>query len=159
MIAGKTSREKFLKKAISKISDQFDYIVLDCPPAKGIITVNAMVAANSLIMPLEAEYLAYRGIDSIVGLVKEMREDLNPTLEIEGVLLTMYNPQRSLTKQIESEVEKFFGARLYNSVIRVNVSLAEAPSAGQDIFTYAPLSNGATDYKAFVQEFLSHQKS
>lgn len=116
------------------------------------------MASDSLIVPLEAEFLAYRGIDSMVGLVNEINEDLNPTLFIEGVLLTMYNPQRNLTKTIEEAAQGFFKNRLYQSVIRVNVSLAEAPAHGQDIYTYAPDSNGAEDYKGFVEEFLLNQK-
>lgn len=157
-IAAKKSREKFLKKALIEVKPLFDFIVIDCPPSTGDVTTNALVASDSIIIPLQADFLAYRGIDSIIGLINELREDLNPLLEIEGVLLTMYNRQRILTKEIEKEIFKKFGSKFYQNAIRVNVALAEAPSVGLDIFTFAPQSNGATDYKEFVNEFLSHQK-
>ena len=122
------------------------------------MTVNKPSDGGEVIIPLEAEFLAYRGLDSIVFAIDLTKENTNPALKIGGVFLTKYNKSRSLTTSIREEVSKYFGDVLFNTVIRVNVALAEAPSNGKDIFEYAPDSNGATDYAELVKEILERAK-
>lgn len=148
------SRESILRKLIEPLKSKYDFILIDSPPSLGLLTVNALTAADEVIIPLEAEFLAYRGLDSIVFAIDLTKENTNPTLKIGGVFLTKYNKSRLLTKSIREEVSKYFGDVLFNTVIRVNVALAEAPSNGKDIFEYAPESNGAADYAELVKEIL-----
>jgi chromosome partitioning protein len=154
-IAQMMSRETLLKKALRTVKKDYDFILIDCPPSLGLLPVNALVAADEVIIPLEAEFLAYRGLDSIIEVINLVRSDLNEQIIIGGVFMTMFNPSRTLTKTIRTEVEKMFGAVLFNTVIRVNVALAEAPSVGKDIFAYAPDSAGARDYTELVKEILA----
>lgn len=158
MVAPRKMRETLLKKAISPIKEHFDYIIIDCPPSLGTIADNALTAADSLLIPLEADFLSFIGVDSLFGVFKEIKEGLNHSLEIEGVVLTKYNHRLTLTKDIETEVEQFFKSKLYSTAIGINTALAKASAAGTDIFTYAPDSKGAKDYKALVTEFLNNQK-
>ena len=122
----------------------------------GLITLNALVAANEVYIPMEAEFLAYRGIDSIVGIINQVKKHLNPSLEIKGVFFTKYNDKRVLTKEIKEQIEGFFGKSLMKTQVRVNVALAESQSSGKDIFEYDPASNGATDYMGLVMEILKN---
>ena len=158
-ISAVMSRESILRKLIAPIKEQFDFILIDSPPSLGLLTVNALTAADEVIIPLEAEFLAYRGLDSIVCAIDMAKENTNPQLKISGVFLTKYNKSRSLTKSIREEVSKYFGDVLFETVIRVNVALAEAPSNGKDIFDYAPESNGAADYAELVKEILQRTQS
>jgi chromosome partitioning protein len=153
-IAARMARETILRRLIEPLKGQFDYAVIDCPPSLGLLTINGLVAADEVFIPLEAEFLAYRGIDTIVGIIETVRTHFNPKLFISGVFLTKYNRQRILTKSIREEVSQYFGDVLFENTVRVNVALAEAPANGQDIFTYAPESNGAEDYLAIVDELL-----
>jgi chromosome partitioning protein len=153
-IAARMSRETILRRLIEPLKSQFDYAVIDCPPSLGLLTINGLVAADEVLIPLEAEFLAYRGIDTIVGIIETVRTHFNQKLYISGVFLTKYNRQRILTKSIREEVAQYFGDVLFVNNVRVNVALAEAPANGQDIFTYAPESNGAEDYLAIVDELL-----
>ncbi len=154
-IASRMARETILRRLIEPLKTKFDYAVIDCPPSLGLLTINGLVAADEVIIPLEAEFLAYRGIDTIVGIIETVRTHFNPNLFISGVFLTKYNRQRILTKSIREEVSQYFGGVLFVNTVRVNVALAEAPANGQDIFTYAPESKGAEDYLAIVDELLS----
>ncbi|WP_262250285.1 ParA family protein [Parapedobacter soli] len=154
-LVSKMSRETFVKKLLAPIKDDYDFILFDCPPSLGLLTINALVPSDVILIPLEAEYYAYRGIDRIVGIIKNVREHFNPELKIAGVFLTKCNPQRILTKDIRDSVKQYFGANLLDTYIRVNVSLAEAPAVGKDIFSYAPDSNGATDYGKLIDEILT----
>lgn len=153
-ISDKMRREEILNKLIKPIINDYDYCVMDCPPALGLVTINALAAADDVIIPMEAEYLAYRGIETIRDMIKEVKEEINPGLNILGVFFTQYKPSLMLSKEIKKEVSKTFGAALFESTIRVNISLAECQSNGKDIFAYAPESNGASDYQALVEEIL-----
>ncbi len=153
-IAARMARETVLRRLIEPLKKQFDYAIIDCPPSLGLLTINGLVAADEVFIPLEAEFLAYRGIDTIVGIIETVRTHFNPNLFISGVFLTKYNRQRILTRSIKEEVSQYFGNVLFENTIRVNVALAEAPANGKDIFEYAPDSNGAEDYLALVDEFL-----
>jgi chromosome partitioning protein len=157
-IAGEMSRESLLKDIIEPVKNQYDFIFIDCPPSMGLLTINALVASDAIFIPLEAEFLAYRGIDSIVGIIDKVKKKLNKSLTVGGVFMTKFNKQRILTKSIQDEVSKYFGEVLFKTVIRVNVALAESPANGKDVFDYAPNSNGAEDYKDLVIEILKRYK-
>lgn len=158
-ISAAMSRESILRKLLDAVKSKYDFVVIDSPPSLGLLTVNALTAADEVLIPLEAEFLAYRGLDSIVFAIDLTKENTNPALKIGGVFLTKYNKSRSLTKSIREEVGKYFGDVLFETVIRVNVALAEAPSNGKDIFDYAPDSNGASDYAELVKEILQRAQS
>ena len=156
-ISAVMSRESILRKLLEPIKAQYDFVLIDSPPSLGLLTVNALTAADEVIIPLEAEFLAYRGLDSIVFAIDLTKKNTNPALKIGGVFLTKYNKSRSLTTSIREEVSKYFGDVLFNTVIRVNVALAEAASNGKDIFEYAPESNGA-NFRHSRRRFTVYQK-
>ncbi|RYX87262.1 ParA family protein [bacterium] len=145
-LVSQMARESILKKLLNKVKEQYDYIIIDCPPALGMLTINALVPSDTVLIPLEAEFYSYRGIDRMVNIISEV---------IGGVFITKCNPKRLLTEHITESVKKHFGNKLLDTKIRVNVALAEAPVHGQDIFTYAPNSNGAADYENLVKEILT----
>ena len=151
-IAGRMPREIILKELMTGLDKTYDYCIIDCPPSLGLITLNALVAADEVYIPMEAEFLAYRGIDSIVGIINLVKKHFNPELMIKGVFFTKYNEQRILTKEIKNQIKGYFGDNLMKTTIRVNVALAEAQSSGKDIFEYDPNSNGAKDYMSLVNE-------
>lgn len=153
-LSGRIARETYLKKLIAKLKDNYNYILIDCPPSLGLLTINVLVASDKLLIPMEAEYLAFRGVNGIIGISDNVREHFNPNLGISGVFITKYNSQRKLTQEIENSIHKYFGDVLLKSKIRVNVSLAESQASGLDIFQYDPLSNGAKDYQMLVEELL-----
>ncbi|MBK7131271.1 MAG: ParA family protein [Bacteroidales bacterium] len=151
-IAGRMPREIILKELMAGLDKTYDYCIIDCPPSLGLITLNALVAADEVYIPMEAEFLAYRGIDSIVGIINLVKKHFNPGLMIKGVFFTKFNEQRVLTKEIKNQIKGYFGDNLMKTAIRVNVALAEAQSSGKDIFEYDPNSNGAKDYMSLVNE-------
>ena len=153
-IAGRMPREIILKELIAGLDKTYDYCIIDCPPSLGLITLNALVAADEVYIPMEAEFLAYRGIDSIVGIINLVKKHFNPGLLTKGVFFTKYNEQRVLTKEIKTQIKGYFGDNLMKTAIRVNVALAEAQSSGKDIFEYDPKSNGAKDYMSLVNEII-----
>jgi chromosome partitioning protein len=153
-IAGRMPREIILKELMAGLDKTYDYCIIDCPPSLGLITLNALVAADEVYIPMEAEFLAYRGIDSIVGIINLVKKHFNPGLMIKGVFFTKYNEQRVLTKEIKNQINGYFGDNLMKTAIRVNVALAEAQSSGKDIFEYDPKSNGAKDYMSLVNEII-----
>lgn len=155
-IAGRMPREIILKELMTGLDKTFDYCIIDCPPSLGLITLNALVAADEVYIPMEAEFLAYRGIDSIVGIINLVKKHFNPGLTIKGVFFTKYNEQRVLTKEIKNQIKGYFGDNLMKTAIRVNVALAEAQSSGKDIFEYDSKSNGAKDYMSLVNEILKN---
>jgi chromosome partitioning protein len=155
-IAGRMPREIILKELMTGLDKTFDYCIIDCPPSLGLITLNALVAADEVYIPMEAEFLAYRGIDSIVGIINLVKKHFNPGLTIKGVFFTKYNEQRVLTKEIKNQIKGYFGDNLMKTAIRVNVALAEAQSSGKDIFEYDPKSNGAKDYMSLVNEIIKN---
>ncbi|MHC1705763.1 MAG: ParA family protein [Tenuifilaceae bacterium] len=156
VIAGQMAREIILKELIEGVGNGYDYCIIDCPPSLGLVTLNALVAADEVYIPMEAEFLAFRGIDSIVGIIAKVKKHYNPKLEIKGVFFTQFNEKRVLTKEIKKLIGETFGNTMMKTQIRVNVALAESQSAGKDIFEYDPESNGANDYGKLVNEILKN---
>ncbi|MBA4299439.1 ParA family protein [Algoriphagus algorifonticola] len=154
-IVSKIGREQILHKLLKPIRSEYDYIIIDCPPSVGLLTVNAMVASDTILLPLQGEYFAYKGVDRLLGIVKEVRDNLNDKLEIGGVFITQINPNRILTKTIVEKLTEDLQDKVFDTKIRINVALAEAQLQGQSIFDYAPDSNGAKDYELLVDEILS----
>ncbi len=148
------NKEKVLVNELKKIKDRYDYIFLDCPPSLGIITVNALVASNSVIVPIQCEFYALEGLAQLLKTIKVIRNFLNKGLTIEGVLLTMFDTRSNLSTQVEEEVRKNFKSKTYKTVIPRNVRLAEAPSHGMSIHEYDSKSAGAKAYMALAKEFL-----
>lgn len=152
------SRETRLKMAIEKLEQQYDYIFIDCPPSLGLITLNSFAAANSVLVPIQCEYYALEGLGQLVNTVKLVQKHLNEQLEIEGVVLTMYDSRTKLSAQVAEEVMKYFDSKVFKTVIPRNVRLSEAPSHGLPITMYDPFSKGARTYKKLAKEFLDNQK-
>ena len=155
-LVGVMARETRLKHAIAKVRDQYDYILLDSPPSLGLLTVNALTASDSVLIPLQCEYLALEGLTQLIGAIRLVQDHLNPGLRIEGVLLTMYDSRLNLSQQVAEEARKFFADRLYRTVIPRNVRLSEAPSFGKPIVLYDPHSTGAESYRELAREVLEH---
>lgn len=151
-------REGRLKKALLPLKVQYDYIIIDCPPSLGLLTLNALTASDSLLIPIQAEYYALEGLSQLLQTQELVQKHLNPDLELEGVLLTMYDSRTRLAAQVEGEIKKYFGNKVYKSVIPRNVRLSEAPSFGQPICLYDPSSKGAKQYEALCKEFLKANK-
>jgi len=149
------SRETRLKSALAPIMSDYDYIIIDCPPSLGLLTINALTAADSVIIPIQCEYYALEGVTQLMNTIKLVQSHLNPSLKIEGVLLTMFDGRLNLSKQVSDEVRRFFDSKVYDTVISRNVRLSEAPSFGKPIILYDILSSGAENYMAFTQEVLS----
>jgi chromosome partitioning protein len=154
-IVSKIGREQILHKLLKPIRSEYDYIIIDCPPSVGLLTVNAMVASDTILLPLQGEYFAYKGVDRLLGIVNEVRDNLNDKLEIGGVFITQINPNRILTKTIVEKLTEDLQDKVFETKIRINVALAEAQLQGQSIFDYAPESNGAKDYEMLVDEILN----
>ena len=143
-----------IKRVIDAVADGFDYIFLDCPPSLGLITLNALVAARSVLVPLQCEYYALEGLSRIVATVNRVRESHGTGLELEGILLTMFDPRNNLSHQVSAEVEKYFGDKLFKTVIPRNVRLSESPSFGQPVLMYDIRSKGAQSYLELARELL-----
>ena len=151
-------REAVLKKALASVWDDYDYIFLDCPPSLGIITLNALTASDTFLVPIQCEYYALEGLSQLMATARKIKQLYNPYLELEGVLLTMYDGRLNLTQQVVAEVKKFFPGKVYETVIPRNVRLSEAPSFGQPIIYFDKSSRGAAAYTALSEEFLSKQR-
>ena len=154
----KRERERILKNALEKVRSEYDYIFIDCPPSLGLLTINAWVASDSVIIPLQAEYFALEGVSQLMNTIALVKQHLNPNLQIEGVIITMYDGRALISKQITAEIKKFFKKKLYEIIIPRNVRLAEAPSHGKPVMLYDPKCVGARAYRALTEEFLSKQK-
>lgn len=148
------ARENKLKAKLDLIKDMFDYILIDCPPSLGLLTINALTAADSIIIPIQCEYYALEGVGQLMNTVNLIKQQLNKDLYIEGVVLTMNDARTNLSNQVVSEVKKYFKDNVYNTVIPRNVKLSEAPSFGMPITTYAPLSKGARCYEKLAGEVI-----
>ena len=148
------SRESKLKNKLEEIKEEYDYIVIDCPPSLGLITVNAFTASNSVLIPVQCEYYALEGLGQLLNTIKIVKRHLNKEIEIEGALLTMFDTRTNLSKQVVDEVKKYFGDKVYKTVIPRNVKLSEAPSYGMPINVYDPRSKGAKAYEKFTKEFI-----
>lgn len=153
------SREQRLKEKIDEIRDKFDYIIIDCPPSLGLITLNAFTAANSVLIPIQCEYYALEGLGQLINTINLVKKHLNKELQIEGALLTMYDARTNLANQVVKEVKNYFGEKVYKNVIPRNVRISEAPSYGMPISVYDPKSKGAKSYEKFVKEFLKNNES
>jgi chromosome partitioning protein len=148
-------REKRLREALQPVAVTYDFIVIDCPPSLGLLTINALTASDAIIVPLQCEYYALEGLGQLLQVVKLVRQQLNPTLAIEGVLLTMYDSRTLLGRRVADEARQFFGATVFDTVIPRNVKLGEAPSHGKPIIHYDIGCSGAEAYLRFTQELLS----
>src|SRR3954451_5113082 len=151
-------RETRLQSALSKIASEYDYIIIDCPPALDLLTLNALIASQAVLIPIICEFLSLEGISQLMDTVGRIKETFNPELSIEGVLLTMYDDRTNLTRQVEADLRSFFGDEIFKTVIPRNVRLAEAPSFGQPIIAYDPRSRGAEAYIQLAKEVLAHDK-
>jgi chromosome partitioning protein len=149
------SRERILAAALKEVIPLYDYIIIDCPPSLGLLTVNALTAAHSVIIPIQCEYYALEGLGQLLHTIELVQKNLNPALEIEGVLLTMFDGRLNLSRQVADEARRFFSGRVYSTVINRNVRLSEAPSFGKPIILYDILSTGAENYMALTKEVLS----
>ena len=146
------SRESKLKKAIAEVLDDYDYVIIDCPPSLGLLTVNGLVAATELMVPIQCEYYALEGLAQLTRNVELVRDNLNPVLEISGIVLVMYDGRTRLAEQVASEVRAYFGSKVCRNVIPRNIRLSEAPSFGQPITTFDPSSRGAVAYRELARE-------
>ena len=150
------SREQRLKTKLDVIKDRYDYILIDCPPSLGLITLNAFTASDSVLIPVQCEYFALEGLGQLLNTVNLVKKHLNKNLEIEGALLTMYDARTNLSNQVVKEVKKYFEDKVYKTVIPRNVRLSEAPSYGMPISVYDPRSKGAKAYEKFTKELLKN---
>ena len=148
------SRELKLKRALQKSLEKFDYIVIDCPPSLGLLTINSLSAADSLLVPIQCEFYALEGLSQLMQTVSLVQNNLNPQLELEGVLLTMFDGRTNLSLQVAEEVRSHFGGKVYETIIPRNVRLSEAPSYGQPIIKYDPRSKGAEVYGELAREVI-----
>ena len=153
------SREQRMKEKLDAIKNQFDYILIDCPPSLGLITLNAFTASDSVLIPVQCEYYALEGLGQLLNTVELVRKHLNKNLYVEGALLTMYDIRTNLANQVVREVKKFFQNKVYKTVIPRNVRVSEAPSYGMPITIYDPKSKGARSYEKFTKEFLKWNES
>jgi len=149
------NREYQLKRVLEQVRENYEYIVMDCPPALGLLTLNALTAADSILVPIQCEYLALEGVSELLDTLMRIRRTLNPNLAIEGIVLTMYDERTTLSKQVASDLRSFFGKQIFESVIPRNVRLAEAPSHGKPIHFYDIHSRGAEAYINLAKEVIT----
>jgi len=149
------SREHQLKKVLTPIADNFDYVIIDCPPSLGLLTINVLTAVDSVIIPMQCEYFALEGLGQLMNTINLVKENLNPNLAVEGVVLTMYDGRLNLSRQVSDEVRKHFDERVYETVISRNVRLSEAPSFGKPIILYDIMSTGAENYMSLTKEVIA----
>ena len=155
----KPEREKVLRRLLAQVAPKYDFILIDCSPSLGLITVNALTAADSVIIPVQAEYFALEGISKLLNTIRIIKSKLNPELEIEGFLLTMYDARLRLANQIFEELKSHFGQMVFNTVIPRNIRLSEAPSHGLPAILYDPESRGATSHTMLAKELIAKNKS
>lgn len=152
------NRESILKTKLGLLEESFDFIIIDCPPSLGLLTINALTASDSVLIPMQCEYYALEGISQLVKTIQKVKKGLNKNLEIEGVVLTMFDPRRNLQIQVAEELKSYFGELVYESSIPRNIRLAESPSFGMPIALYDPRAKGAEAYEDLANEFLRKQK-
>src|SRR5437899_4450003 len=150
------NREYLLQAALKTLDDKYRFIILDCPPALDLLTLNALVGANAVLVPIQCEYLALEGVSELLDTLMRIRRTLNPSLEVEGILLTMYDERTSLSRQVATDLRSFFGTQIFQSLIPRNVRLAEAPSFGKPIIFYDIHSKGAEGYTQLAQEVIAN---
>ncbi len=154
-LAGKSRRESRLKSALAGAREEYDFTVIDCPPTLGLVTLNALTACDTLLIPVQCEYYALEGLSQLMGTARQVKRLYNPGLELEGVLLTMYDGRLNLTQQVVGEIKRFFGKRLFSTVIPRSVRLSEAPSFGKPVLYYDGRSKGAEAYRSLAKEILN----
>ena len=147
-------REKILTNAIKRVRRKYDFVVIDCPPSLGLLTLNSLTAANSVLIPVQAEYFALEGLGQLLNTIKIVRQHLNPDLEIEGVLLTMFDTRLRLSNQVAQEVRRYFGDKVFDTIVQRNVRLSEAPSFGKPVILYDAASKGSRNYMSLAREIL-----
>jgi len=147
-------REQRLKKSLQRLTEEFDYILIDCPPSLGLLTLNALVAADSLIVPVQCEYLALEGLSEVMATLTRVSGGLNPALSLEGVVLTMFDDRTNLSRQVQDEIREHLGAKVFRTIIPRNVRLGEAPSFGKSIISYDIRSKGAEAYMSLAREII-----
>ncbi|MEY2739187.1 MAG: Chromosome partitioning protein ParA [Bacteroidota bacterium] len=153
-LVDKENREYMLKQALESIKDQYDYIIIDCAPSLGLLTLNALTAADSVVIPIQCEYFALEGLGKLLNTIKSVQKIHNPSLDIEGLLLTMYNSHLRLSNQVVEEVQKHFNNMVFDTIIHRNVKLSEAPSFGESIINYDATSKGASNYLNLAEEII-----
>lgn len=153
-LVDKPNREYMLKQALNSVKDKYDYIIIDCAPSLGLLTLNALTAANSVIVPIQCEYFALEGLGKLLNTIKSVQRIHNPDLDIEGLLLTMYDSRLNLSNQVVNEVKKHFGHMVFDSIIQRNIRLSEAPSFGETIINYDATSKGAANYVNLAHEII-----
>ncbi len=153
-LVDRTEREQILKAALAHVRESYDYILVDCPPSLGLLTLNTLTASDAVLIPIQCEFYALEGLSQLLSTIRLVQRGLNPTLDIEGVLLTMFDRRLNLSKQVAEEAREYFGSKVFDTTIPRNVRLAEAPSFGQPIATYDVLSPGAQGYLALATEML-----
>ncbi len=152
------AREQLLREALNPLKENYDYVIVDCPPSLGILTLNALTAADAVMIPIQCEYYALEGLSQLLNTVRLVQKHLNERLYIDGVLLTMYDNRLNLCNQVANEVRNFFKDKVYRTIITRNVRLSEAPSFGLPIIMYDATSTGASNYMKLAEELLSHEK-
>lgn len=153
-LVGAMSRENILKNALKEVYDEYDYIIIDSPPSLGLLTINSLVACDFVLIPVQAEYFALEGLGQLVNTVKLIKTNLNPAMEVGGVILTMYDYRTNLSKDVAGELANFFQAKVFKTVIPRNIKLSEAPSHGLSIYEFAPISSGGQAYQSLSDEII-----
>lgn len=154
-----SDRERILRKHLVDVRDQYDFVIIDCPPSLGLLTLNSLTAADSVLIPVQAEYYALEGLGQLLNTIKLIRQHLNPKLEIEGVLLTMFDRRLRLANQVAGEVRRYFGEKVFDTIVQRNVRLSEAPSFGRPVLLYDATSVGSRNYLALAREILLANRS
>lgn len=154
-LVSRASRETLLRRALAEVRDRYDYILIDAPPSLGMLTLNTLAAADTVLIPIQCEFYALEGLSQLLNTVRIVQKTLNPSLQIEGVLLTMFDSRLNLSKQVAAEAKEYFGAKVFSTAIPRNVRIAEAPSFGEPIVMYDILSVGAKSYLALAQEVIA----
>lgn len=149
------ARESVLKDALSRVKDEFDYVFIDCPPSLGLLTINALIASNSLLIPIQCEYYALEGVAKLLESMQMVKRRMNPDLEIFGVLMTMFDSRTTLSKQVVDEVQNYFGKKMFKTIIPRNVKVSEAPSHGIPVIQYARVSKGSLAYMKLAKEVVA----
>jgi chromosome partitioning protein len=157
-LVDRPERELILRRAIGEVRDEYDYVLVDCPPSLGLLTLNTLGASDAVLIPIQCEFYALEGLSQLLNTVRLVQRGLNPALEIEGVLLTMFDRRLNLSRQVADEAREYFGSRVFQTTIPRNVRLAEAPSFGQPIATYDVMSPGAQGYLALATELLARRR-
>jgi chromosome partitioning protein len=153
-LVNRTARESVMRQRVAEVRKNYEFVLIDCPPSLGLITLNMLTAADAVLIPIQCEYYALEGLSQLLNTIKIVQQNFNPELAIEGVLLTMYDPRLNLSRQVAMEAQEYFGAKMFRSAIPRNVRLAEAPSFGQPILLYDVQSVGAKSYLALAQELI-----